>query len=436
MACALHWCTPKLYQTIGLVSRFPSSSHMARRMIHNFGRLLALLVVLSSSGSAGGNIFMPNDSSQGALCVHDRVDVEWTATEWGNESELVWIAVHQLFENRTVARFDVFQYGAYDDHRGQSDFSLSLEAVDRVPASLERAHSAIHCLLDGPSKIPEVRTVSKRIYIVRILAVQVHEPTVSYTLRTRNDHQAVSINSITVSPCQGLPSCTIIQVEWRNGDGQSPEMILKFSEPTNSPVLDSGVALNNAIVFNHGNLELETGKGAWSKGGEVLTITGIDSASWAVVATSISTGNFHIIPRRKLLLGITENSEREHETEVSPAGDVRGKLTVRFLTHGQFLFHLYLGKTLISTSAESVVVVPCPNDVVVAPKPWTTSKSLPVNRDGGWSSRGENLPKPFFTVEGVLAMPGDRWLKASLTEERVNRTSYSNPEAGGVSRNI
>ena len=135
------------------------------------------LICLSGGGPAiliRADISMtPGVSSQanGAkLCVKDAVRVHWRLSNWGSETELVWIDVQRLNpssgtpDHDRVARFDVFQYGydhEHDEHNRMGEPSPSLELVHPVHKSLERVHSLIQSRHDGPFKTPDIKTVRK-----------------------------------------------------------------------------------------------------------------------------------------------------------------------------------------------------------------------------------------------------------------------------------
>lgn len=207
-----------------------------------------------------------------------------------------------------------------------------------------------------------------------------------------------------------------------NSDGKFPKIILNFSEPTNIPLLQDALALDNAIIFNHGKLKLESGYGYWSADdGGVLTITGIEPTSWTAITDSIASGDFHVMPRTRLLMG-TANFSREQRDRLdgeSLARRLQGNLSMRVSSADRLVTHLYSGYKRISTSPEIIDVAACP-EIVTIPK-WETSSDVRT----AWQQR--NLPvdselpdghqtwpsKPVFTVEGVLAMPGDAWLEAS-----------------------
>lgn len=130
--------------------------------------LRLLLLAAAVAGCHGGIVVRTASSGNGdnRVCVNDRVRVDWVLGEWSS-SERVGVEVQNLQQNMTVARFDVFQYdlgsSSSSNSTGESgEFSSSLEVVDRVPRSLERVHAPIHCLLDGPSKIPKIRAVRYR----------------------------------------------------------------------------------------------------------------------------------------------------------------------------------------------------------------------------------------------------------------------------------
>lgn len=132
------------------------------------------LILLSGGGAAtvtrADISMMPGASSElkePKLCVKDAVRVEWKLTDWGGETDLVWIDVQRLNPSsgtpqHRVARFDVFQYGyrhENDEDNGAGEPSPSLEQVHPVPKSLERLHSLIQSRQDGPFKTPDIETV-------------------------------------------------------------------------------------------------------------------------------------------------------------------------------------------------------------------------------------------------------------------------------------
>lgn len=174
-------------------------------------------------------------------------------------------------------------------------------------------------------------------------------------------------------------------------------MVLLFSEPTNRPVLKGPVDLNNALEFNRGDIKISTGKGAWSTDGVVLTLSSLDAGSWKAITSSISNGTFHATPKAKPLVGASiVGSEGGDIDSESPAGQLRGNLTMRMSSPGRFVARLFVGERLDST-AEIIDVTTCPEEVIVA-----------VNES---ESESVEVPHAFFTVEGVLSMPGGKWLK-------------------------
>lgn len=190
-------------------------------------------------------------------------------------------------------------------------------------------------------------------------------------------------------------------MKWSSAGGESL-LVLTFSSPTSRPGLNDAVSINNALTFNHGEIKLTAGKGAWSPGGEALTITDLDPESWRNVIATISNGTFHATPRKKLLVGAEIWKNDNSSTSLDPAaGQLRGNLTIRMTIPGQFVAHLFVGERLESTSTQVIDVQLCPNEVVIAaPK---------------HSSRGDSeVPRSVFNAEGVLSLPGDKFLKASL----------------------
>lgn len=195
-------------------------------------------------------------------------------------------------------------------------------------------------------------------------------------------------------------------------------MILKFSEPTNRPALETAVDLNNAITItttmDHGDtpVDMQAGRGVWSPDGQALTITEMDLDSWKAAVAAISAGTLRAAPRKKLLVGAELSTGRPPgglDDESSPSGELRGNLTMRMSSPGRFGVRLYVGERLDSTSARFVDVEVCPEQVVVA------DDAKPTGSLSGPGRGLATLPSPFFSVEGVLAMPGDRLLKVSTS---------------------
>lgn len=155
-------------------------------------------------------------------------------------------------------------------------------------------------------------------------------------------------------------------------------------------------------MLNHGDIELVAGRGAWSPGGEALTLTDLDPESWRHVITAISNGTFHATPRKKLLVGAEICGGVNSSTSSDPpTGQLRGNLTIRMAFPGHFTAHLFVGELLESTSSQVVDVQLCPNEVVmIAPK-----HSPPFISE---------VPRSVFGADGVLSLPGDKSLKASL----------------------
>ncbi|CAM9350301.1 unnamed protein product [Ectocarpus fasciculatus] len=178
--------------------------------------------------------------------------------------------------------------------------------------------------------------------------------------------------------------------KWSRGtDGAF--VFLHFSEPTNRPLLNRDVDLNNALVINRGEIKVAAGRGEWSANGEVLSITDLDPGSWRAITASISSGEFHVSPREKVLVGADNGGGKTESPE-----QLRGSLTMRMSFPGRFVAHLFVGEQLDS-STEVIAVELCPEQVVVA-----------LNNPGSGSVED---PQPFFSADGVLSMPGDKWLK-------------------------
>lgn len=207
----------------------------------------------------------------------------------------------------------------------------------------------------------------------------------------------------------------LLQAEWRLADDGRSSMILKLSEPTNRPALETAVDLNNAIAItimtDHDDtpVKMQTGRGVWSPDGDALTITEMDSDSWKAAVAAISAGTLRATLRKKLLVGATLSTGRPggFVDDESSSGELRGTLTMRMSSPGRFGARLFVGEKLDSTSARFVDVELCPEQVVV------DDDAKPTDSSPGPGRALATLPSPFFSVGGVLAMPGDRWLKVN-----------------------
>lgn len=84
---------------------------------------------------------------------------------------------------------------------------------------------------------------------------------------------------------------------------------------------------------------------------------------------------------------------------------------MRMSSPGQFTLHLHVGERLHSSGSNSVNVDLCPDEVEVMKetKDVVSSHSLAPSS----SIRGNTFASsvPFFSVENVLAMSGEKWLK-------------------------
>lgn len=190
-------------------------------------------------------------------------------------------------------------------------------------------------------------------------------------------------------------------MEWRSADDGESSVVLTFSSSTNRPILNNSVSINNALIFNHGDIEVLAGRGAWSPDGEALKINDLDPGSWRAITASISGGTFHATPREKLLVGAEGWGEENSGFEGGlPARQLRGKLTMRMSFPGQFVAYMFVGEQLYSIGDQVIQVDLCPDQVVVA----APESTLSVNTE---------VPIPFFAAEGVLSLPGEKWLKVS-----------------------
>lgn len=227
------------------------------------------------------------------------------------------------------------------------------------------------------------------------------------------------------------PIVFFCQARWTSIDGRQT-LIFTFSDPTNAVPLDNPVALNNALVFNHGKIRLNAGYGTWSTDGLVLTISGIDLVSWDAVVASIVSGTFHSMPRTKLLVGeasIAQDSRNVDSTGTYPVGHLEGKFSMRVPSPGWLVAHLHLGTEKVSSSINALHISFCPNEISI-PQGGTASNAIHTCESSGScvNDHGRSLrhPKPLFAVEGVLAMSGKTWLEASKKTVVARRcTSFS-----------
>ncbi|CAN0015265.1 unnamed protein product, partial [Sphacelaria rigidula] len=83
-------------------------------------------------------------------------------------------------------------------------------------------------------------------------------------------------------------------------------------------------------------------------------------------------------------------------------GSLHGNLSMRVSSPGKLVFHLYVGRKLISTTADSVEVEACPEEVTIATSPVVHNSSHACD-SGGEDLTGVTSLRSFFAVNGVLA---------------------------------
>ncbi|CAM9421785.1 unnamed protein product [Choristocarpus tenellus] len=307
---------------------------------------------------------------KGTVCVLDRISLLWEISDWASlqQQELVWAGLYKLGdlgmepadlrqsfvkggEERLVTRFDLFRNGF---SKRSIHESPTLEVEPEEPVNLLQHHSTIQCLIDGPYKIPSVT-----------------------------------------------------MVEWRTVPEDS--LTLNFTEATNAPPLPDAMSVNNAIEFNNGDLRLAQGHGVWSIDGLTLTLTGLDQDSWGKAVSSISSGNFVVLPRKKILIGNVVIGRDKGEGGGREGTNISGKVALRFLTPGRYTARLFIGDVMVAMLQNVVEVISCEEEVIAESGDSVNALLLQVTDKQIFP--GVEVLDPFFTVKGVLALPGLKWFK-------------------------
>eukprot|EP00903_Cladosiphon_okamuranus_P018770 g17268.t3 len=135
----------------------------------------------------------------------------------------------------------------------------------------------------------------------------------------------------------------------------------------------------------------------------------------SLVLTFSASTNRPRLDHAKLLVGAeTWGGDDSDTSSDPPVGQLRGDLTIRMAFPGHFTAYLFVGERLESTSAQVIDVQLCPNEVVmIAPK-----RSPPLSSE---------VPRSVFGADGVLSLPGDKFLKVPSSLFAVQRK----PPGGG-----
>eukprot|EP00903_Cladosiphon_okamuranus_P018769 g17268.t2 len=148
---------------------------------------------------------------------------------------------------------------------------------------------------------------------------------------------------------------------------------------------------------------------------EVQTVEWSSADGESLVLTFSASTNRPRLDHAKLLVGAeTWGGDDSDTSSDPPVGQLRGDLTIRMAFPGHFTAYLFVGERLESTSAQVIDVQLCPNEVVmIAPK-----RSPPLSSE---------VPRSVFGADGVLSLPGDKFLKVPSSLFAVQRK----PPGGG-----
>lgn len=209
----------------------------------------------------------------------------------------------------------------------------------------------------------------------------------------------------------------IIKLEWNATP--NPTIVLTFDFETNSPPLHDAIALNNALVFEDGEVNLVQGNGTWSADTRSLTISDIDEASYSAITASAASGNLSARVRQKVLppgvhflsspssttsISSVKNADsiksiKESENIDNDSSIITGEAVLRVTSAGQYTARLHLGESMIAEVNNPISVRQCGGELLLS---------------GSNSAKGNKLeevvlpPVPFYSIDGVIALPGNK----------------------------
>ncbi|KAG5177140.1 hypothetical protein JKP88DRAFT_282239 [Tribonema minus] len=373
------------------------------------------------------------------VCLFDGIELQWqisysqyiniTANSGSNSSPLVWAGLYDTADNIT-ARVDLFQQSYAADLLANGS---PLRILPRGPEALHPVHSVIqYAHLEELSAASPVSTATT---------------------------DASSGNS-----SSDMPPPQITNVQW--AQQPAPTLRLHFNAPTNAPALPDAARLNNALVWREGDLQLASGRGAWEADGEdgpatTLVITDVDAESWSEIVAAAAAGSLHVATRAKALpqhflsgggsgcgagsgaAEIADDGGSCRCTGAAPCGSgscggssgsgdgsssdggsggsrercVGGRARLRLSHAGTYAVRLHIDSATAGPPATAAATA----IVAVAPQTVTTRSCdgdvlLPAAAAARRSAAAAALPQaeaasPAFSLRGVLALRGDRWLE-------------------------
>jgi hypothetical protein len=250
----------------------------------------------------------------------------------------------------------------------------------------------------------------------------------SSTLRARIDlyqPQLVSthlqqVHSVIHSADNPGEAPAVLTAEW-SISSDATRLVLRFNGPTNAPLLTDPVTINNAVTLQHGTVTVSAGDAEWLDSA-TLALSALDDLAWQAVMVAIEAQTLHVAARTKLLPGHFLNASADSSSSNSSSAAVSGSAALRLGTPGRYELRLFIDDTQIAVAAQVLTVQACDEEtVLLLPQTSTTSSSSSGTLTAA-------AVQPFWSMPGVLALSGDKWLELpdKLISDNISSSSSSN----------
>eukprot|EP00953_Heterococcus_sp_UTEX-ZZ885_P030035 15890-Heterococcus_DN1.PRE.4 len=210
----------------------------------------------------------------------------------------------------------------------------------------------------------------------------------------------------------------VLTAEWSISSDATRRLKLCFNGPTNAPALTDPVSINNAVSMQHGTVIVSAAEAEWLDSA-TLALSALDDLAWQAVMGAIEAQTLHVAARTKLLPGHFLDASADTSSNSSSAA-VSGSAALRVGTPGQYQLRLFIDYTQIAAAAQLLTVQACDEEtVLLLPHASTTSSSS--------TSTAAAAAEPFWSMPGVLALSGDKWLELpdKLISDNISSSSSS-----------
>jgi hypothetical protein len=218
----------------------------------------------------------------------------------------------------------------------------------------------------------------------------------------------------------------MLTAEWSISSDATRRLILRFNGPTNAPLLSDPVRINNAVSLQHGTVLVSAGEAEWLDSA-TLALSALDDLAWQAVMGAIEAQTLHVAARTKLLPGhfLDASASSSSSSSSSRSAAVSDSAALRLGTPGQYELRLFIDDTQIAAAAAYVLTVQACNEetVLLLSHASTTSSS-----SSSTSTAAAAAAEPFWSMSGVLALSGDKWLElpAKLISDNISSSISGN----------